>query len=268
MSGWSRSRYLSASDDVARTLLSAKCVVAAKHLCKRHDCPRQTWDMLCTFARTRVSEPHKSEKYLNKSGKMAVFMFEGRRALTGHVIVSDAMAPARADDDQLEAVIREHARLVYRVAYSVLRNHHDAEDATQETFIRVLRYRKKLPGVRNPRTWLARIAWRVAIERRKKAPDSALENTEVETAELRSQRAGADEILLGSEMRQLLAQLIAALPEKLRDPLTLATVEEMSPADIATVLGIREAAVRSRVFRARQILQEKLKGLMKGRYGI
>ncbi len=50
------------------------------------------------------------------------------------------------EDDQLELAVREHARLVYRVAYSVLRDHHDAEDATQETFLRVLRYRRKLAG--------------------------------------------------------------------------------------------------------------------------
>jgi RNA polymerase sigma-70 factor, ECF subfamily len=86
-------------------------------------------------------------------------MFEDTRALTGQVIVGDAMTLARAGEDQLEIAIREHSRLVYRLAYSVLRNHHDAEDATQETFIRVLRYRKQLEGVRDPRTWLARIAW-------------------------------------------------------------------------------------------------------------
>src|SRR5258708_14447008 len=52
-------------------------------------------------------------------------------------------------EDALEAAVREHARLVYRIAYSVLRNHHDAEDATQETFVRVLRYARKLDGVRS-----------------------------------------------------------------------------------------------------------------------
>lgn len=75
------------------------------------------------------------------------------------------MAMARTHEDVLEAAVREHARLVYRVAYSVLRNHHDAEDATQETFVRVLRYRRKLSEVQSQRNWLARIAWRVAAER-------------------------------------------------------------------------------------------------------
>jgi RNA polymerase sigma-70 factor (ECF subfamily) len=52
--------------------------------------------------------------------------------------------------------------------------------------------------------------------------------------------------------------LISALPEKLREPLILSAVEEMSPREVAVTLGISEAAVRSRVFRARHILREKL----------
>jgi len=51
---------------------------------------------------------------------------------------------------------------------------------------------------------------------------------------------------------------MAALPRKLREPLVLSTIDEMSPREVAATLGINEAAVRSRVFRARQILREKL----------
>jgi RNA polymerase sigma-70 factor (ECF subfamily) len=54
--------------------------------------------------------------------------------------------------------------------------------------------------------------------------------------------------------------MIVARPEKLRQPLILSTLEEMSPREVAETLGINEAAVRSRVFRARQILREKLAG--------
>ena len=72
--------------------------------------------------------------------------------VNGQLLVDQAMARTRSDEDELELAVREHARLVYRVAYSVLRNHHDAEDATQEAFVRVVRYRRKLAGVRDPRT--------------------------------------------------------------------------------------------------------------------
>ncbi len=194
-------------------------------------------------------------------------MFEDQRVAMGQVLVNQAMSLARTDGDELELAVREHARLVYRVAYSVLRNHHDAEDATQETFVRVLRYRRKLAGVRDQRTWLARIAWRVAVERRGNKAEVALEDGDEAIAEIRSPAAGAEEILLRDETRGAVEKLIAALPAKLRDPLTLSTVEEMSPADVAEVLGINEAAVRSRLFRARRILRQKLGAALGGKYG-
>jgi RNA polymerase sigma-70 factor (ECF subfamily) len=59
--------------------------------------------------------------------------------------------------------------------------------------------------------------------------------------------------------------MIAALPENLREPLILSTIEEMSPKQVAATLGINEAAVRSRVFRARQILRDKLAGRIAGK---
>jgi RNA polymerase sigma-70 factor (ECF subfamily) len=182
------------------------------------------------------------------------------------------MVPARTDlvrtdDDQLEFAVREHARLVYRVAYSVLRDHHDAEDATQETFLRVLRYRRKLAGVRDARTWLARIAWRVATERRRRPSEISLDEEVAVIEQIRSVATGADEVMLSAEMSGFLGTLIAALPARLRDPLTLSTVEEMSPSDIAEVLGLKEAAIRSRLFRARQILRERLTAMLEGKHG-
>jgi len=194
-------------------------------------------------------------------------MFEGIRVAVGQVTLSEAMALARTEEDQLELAVREHARMVYRIAYSVLRNHQDAEDATQETFVRVLRARRKLAAVDHPQRWLARIAWRVAAERRKKAPEIALEETGEAVTQLRSTEMPADEAIVGREVAKALERLIPLLPRRLRDVVTLSTVEDMSPTDVATVLEISEAAVRSRLFRARQILREKLGVLLEGRYG-
>ena len=194
-------------------------------------------------------------------------MFEGIRVAVGQVTLSEAMALARTEEDQLELAVREHARMVYRIAYSVLRNHQDAEDATQETFVRVLRARRKLAAVDDPQRWLARIAWRVAAGRRKKAPEIALEETGEAVTQLRSTEMPADEAIVGREVAKALERLIPLLPRRLRDVVTLSTVEDMSPTDIAAVLEISEAAVRSRLFRARQILREKLGVLLEGRYG-
>lgn len=223
-------------------------------------------------------------------------MGEGRRLVVGEEILSEAasVAPSREDgreqgrergqddvlDDllkkdllekdvltknSLENLVRQHARLVYRIAYAVLRRHQDAEDATQETFIRVLRYSRKLAGVEDHKTWLARIAWRVAVDRNRqqgRKREISLEDPEKMLPQVFSSDTPADDALHGAQVGDVLERMIAALPEKLRQPLILSTIEEMSPREVAAMLGINEAAVRSRVFRARQILREKLAGRM------
>lgn len=166
---------------------------------------------------------------------------------------------ARSRDELLEEFVRQHSRLVYRIAYAVLRSHPDAEDATQETFLRVLRYGHRLDAVESPKMWLARIAWRVAVDRsQKRGRRKEVELDEEAPAEEMSAKPPARETVRASQLSGWLEKLIAALPRKLREPLILSTLEEMSPKEIAATLGISEAAVRSRVFRARRLLQERM----------
>lgn len=189
--------------------------------------------------------------------------------MIGQATLNQALAVTTTGehDEAVELAVRQHARLVFRVAYSVLRNHHDSEDATQETFIRVMRYRNQLSEVRDLRTWLAKIAWRVANDRRRKPHEIAIDEVSNDSVALRSPASSADEVVLSTELSSLLDRLISGLPAKLRDPLTLSTVEEMSPADISQVLGVNEAVVRSRLFRARQKLREKLDALLGASHG-
>ena len=159
------------------------------------------------------------------------------------------------EEDLLEAAVREHAGLVYRIAHSVLRNAPEAEDATQETFLRALRHGKKFGQVENPKAWLARVAWRVAVERKRRQSVPV----DAETVnEIASPAVGAEQALIERERNERLEVLIAALPDSLREALVLSTIEELSPREVSEALGISEAAVRSRAFRARQILKERL----------
>jgi RNA polymerase sigma-70 factor (ECF subfamily) len=202
---------------------------------------------------------------MNKPRVPAVFMVEVKRLLAREAVLSEAVtvprSQDRSSDEVVEDLVRQHSRLVYRIAYAALRSHHDAEDATQETFLRVLRYSHKLAKVENHKTWLARIAWRVAVDRsrhRGRRQEVPLEDPEKPVAELPSADAPADEAMHDAQVGTMLERLIAALPEKLRQPLILSAIVEMSPREVAATLGINEAAVRSRVFRARQILRQKL----------
>ena len=183
------------------------------------------------------------------------------------VILSKALLSADARDREFEAAVREHARYVYGVAQAVLRNHHDAEDAVQETFLRYLREERNWAGIRNLRGWLARTAWRVAVDRRRQVVAVSLEEAADAVANLRASGASAEEVASHAQMLVLVERLIASLPKDLRDPLTLSTVEEMTSAEIGEVLGIPEGSVRERVARARAMLFEKLAGLVEKHHG-
>ena len=184
-------------------------------------------------------------------------------------ILGDASAMDEAANcelgHELESVVRQHARFVYQIAYLLLRNHHDAEDATQETFVRVWRYRKRLPEVLDRKAWLARIAWRVALDRRKNAAEISLADAAEAVLNLYASGESAEKIASDKQMAVLLDQLIATLPGKSRDPMLLSLNQELSHVEISKVLSIPESSVRTRLFRARRILRQKLSSLLGGK---
>jgi RNA polymerase sigma-70 factor (ECF subfamily) len=185
----------------------------------------------------------------------------------GQVALSEPIPIADSAGEEFEAAVREHARLIYKVAYAVLRNHHDAEDAAQETFLRFLRARRKWAEIRDRRAWLARTAWRVALDRRKGKSKIGFADAAETVLQLRAQGAAPDEIAAHRQTMALLARLIAGLPEELRGVLTLSTLEDLTSAEISEVLGIPEGSVRTRRMRARELLREKLSALLERKHG-
>ncbi|HET7214062.1 MAG TPA: RNA polymerase sigma factor [Terriglobia bacterium] len=167
-------------------------------------------------------------------------------------VLSDTFTITAASTDKMETAVRQHSRFVYAIAYSLLRNHHDAEDAAQETFVRFWRHRRRWKLIRNPRAWLARTAWRVALDSRKKRhaqgeSDVSLSESAEVISQLRAAGAPADEIAARGEMTGLLNRLIESLPEELRNPLALSLTEELSSPEIAAILGVPEGTVRQRL---------------------
>jgi RNA polymerase sigma-70 factor (ECF subfamily) len=151
----------------------------------------------------------------------------------------------------LESCIQHHARLLFKVAYGVLRNSHDAEDVMQETFLRA--HRSRFSEVRDTQAWLATIAFRLAIDRKRKPVELDVADFELPTRE-----ASAEHLVMHRQQVQRLRTLIASLPEDLRFPLVLSAIEELNSRQIGDVLGIPESSVRGRIMRARQVLKEKL----------
>jgi len=157
----------------------------------------------------------------------------------------------QSETAEVETVVRLHARFVFKVAYGVLRNSHDAEDVAQEVFLRV--HRDGTRGVRNLQAWLATIAFRLAVDRRRRP--EALDITELEVS---SNGVSAEQSAMERQSVERVQRLISSLPDDLRYPLVLSAIEELNSRQISEVIGIPESSVRGRLMRARQLLKEKL----------
>lgn len=190
------------------------------------------------------------------------------QAILGETVLKSARA-MEAAAPTLETLVASHSLMVFRIAYSILRNRHDAEDAAQECFLRVLKHKDRLHQVQNAKTWLARVAWTTALDKRRSGRIMVSLSDEELGAEARLSLSDSspapDEQVAGRQMQHLLQRLIAGLPEDLRLPLELSTVQELNSAEIAEVMKIPEGSVRTRLFRARKQLKEKLAALLEGR---
>jgi RNA polymerase sigma-70 factor, ECF subfamily len=158
-------------------------------------------------------------------------------------------------EPDLTALVREYSGLLYRVALSLLRNPAEAEDVVQDVFVRVLQRKGELEGIVELRPWLVRIAWNLAIDRRRRVRPEQMD--EAFAAALVGRDVPADQALAeAGRMRQLLGAM-ERLPKKEREALLLSAMEELSTAEIGAVLGRSESSVRSLLFRARAHLRER-----------
>jgi RNA polymerase sigma-70 factor, ECF subfamily len=168
-------------------------------------------------------------------------------------------ARRRADEDALTTLVDQYAGALYRVAFSVLRNPADAEDAVQEAFLRVLRHRDSLGEVRDHRVWLIRIVWNIVLDRKRRAKTRPETDDVAELARvLPSNGLSAEELTAAAQHHAHVLACVDQLPSKERQVLFLSAFEELSSVEIASVLGITESSVRSRLFRARNLMARLL----------
>jgi RNA polymerase sigma-70 factor (ECF subfamily) len=172
---------------------------------------------------------------------------------------SAARQDAEAAGEEFAALVERNGRTMFRVACSLLRNPHDAEDAVQEAFLKLYRtdgWRR----MANERAFLARTVWRVALDRMKTATSKTEDASELD---LVSDAHSPEELATSGDERELLRRMIDALPEELRRPLLLSAIEELTSVEVAAVIGIPEGTVRTRVMRAKIELKRRFEA-MKG----
>ncbi len=163
-------------------------------------------------------------------------------------------------------LIRPYERRVYAMALSFLHNEADAEDAAQDAFLKAFRNLAGFRGESQFGTWLISITLNEArsrLRRTKAAPMTSLdldpdEPGAVSPALLRDWREIPSQALERQEVRVLLQEAIAALPENYRTVFLLRDVDELGTNEAAAVLNITVASLKVRLHRARMMLQKSL----------
>ncbi len=160
---------------------------------------------------------------------------------------------------EFEDRIRESSALAVRVAYSVLRQRHDAEDVAQEAFARAYRRFARLREADQFRAWLVRTTWRLAIDRWR-----ANRRRRVREFAVVAQAAApppVDDLVAANERADRLWRAIDELPPKLRLVIVLYGIEGHDVTAVAGLLGIPDGTVKSRLFLARKALARSLRCL-------
>jgi RNA polymerase sigma factor (sigma-70 family) len=194
-------------------------------------------------------------------------MMPNTPAVNGTVASDDERALVRrvlaGDRAQFECLMRRYNRRLYRLARAVLRDDAEAEDALQEAYLSAYRSMSQFRGDASLGTWLSRLVLNECLGRRRRGarrqkvvPIVTAQGEMDAVAEPDSERP--EGIVARRQMRALLESKVDQLPDSFRLVFVLRSVEELSVEETARTLGIPEATVRTRYFRARSMLREAL----------
>lgn len=180
--------------------------------------------------------------------------------------ITDDLRPL--DEQAFGARVEPHRRELHVHCYRLLGSFEEAEDLVQEAFLRAWRHRDQFRGEAAPSTWLTRIVINEALMKLRRGKSAAgtvaidnvvdLESHLDGTLSDAQRMPGPDAEVLRQELCALLERKIDALPQSFRTVFMLRAIEEMSAEDTASCLGIPEATVRTRLFRARSLLRESI----------
>ena len=186
---------------------------------------------------------------------------------------TDAELVSRAQAGELEAfeqLTSRHEQRVFGLAMRMLRQEHDAEDVTQQTFLSVIENLDRFRGEASFSTWVLRIASHAALKviRKRKGLNTVSLEEATEPSENSSAiphpefiadwRQSPEQLVQQNEVRRLLDEALERLDEKHRLVFLLRDVEGLSVRETAEALGLSEANVKVRLLRARLLLREEL----------
>jgi len=163
-------------------------------------------------------------------------------------------------------LIRPYERRVFVIAFTILRNEEDAEDAVQDAFLKAFKHLAQFRSESRFSTWLVQVAINEARLRQRKShleimrpiEDKQNEDGSYTPHDFTDWREIPSEALERKEIREKLVAALASLAQKYREVFVLRDVEHMSIEDTAQALGISAGAVKTRLLRARLMLRDLL----------
>jgi RNA polymerase sigma factor (sigma-70 family) len=185
------------------------------------------------------------------------------RTMTGQLAQLEQSAPVDIDGDAAwtpptwDEVVREHADRVYRLAYRLTGNAHDAEDLTQETFIRVFRSLASYkPGTFEG--WLHRITTNLFLDMARRRSRLRMEGLPDDTDRIVGDDPSPEQVYTDTHLDPDLQAALDELPPEFRAAVVLCDVEGLSYEEIGATLGVKLGTVRSRIHRGRAALRASL----------
>lgn len=175
----------------------------------------------------------------------------------------------KGDKNAFDVLVRKYQQRVMNILSRYVRDSSEVQDLAQETFIKAYRALASFRGDSAFYTWLYRIAINTAknfiVSQGRRPPRDDIEASEAEQYEgayALQENASPERLLLKDEMETLIFTTIDELPEDLKLAITLREIEGMSYDEIAETMSCPIGTVRSRIFRAREAIDEKLKPLL------
>lgn len=168
-----------------------------------------------------------------------------------------------------DLLVRKYQQKVMNLVSRYVKDNAEVMDVTQEAFIKAYRALPNFRGESAFYTWLYRVAINTSknhlVARNRRPPSSDVDATEAEAysnADLLKENASPERLLLSQELKQILFDAIEKLPKDLKTAIMLRELEGMSYEQIAEQMDCPVGTVRSRIFRAREIIDEKIKPLI------
>lgn len=156
-------------------------------------------------------------------------------------------------------LVKQNQKLVGHLVYRIIQQQEDVEDVCQEVFIKVFRNLKHFRGDSKLSTWIASIAYNESISYLKKTKKYVhQEIDEKGDKQLFTSEEHPQEMLEKAELKSFIQQKIEELPEHFRTVITLFHLNEFSYKEMEEITGLPEGTIKTHLFRARQLLKEKL----------